>query len=183
MFSVRASGIPGCLEIQTLLREDARGNFVKVFHADAFRELGLETTFREEFYTTSKRGVMRGLHFQVPPCDHVKLVYCTEGSVFDVALDIRRGSPHFGRFAAFELSAAKGNAVYLDKGFAHGFLVTSASATLVYKLSSVHSPAHDQGILWNSAGIPWPGDAPVMSARDRALPAFADFDTPFRYEP
>lgn len=181
MFSIRESGIPGCIEIQPAIHEDIRGKFVKVFHADEFVKLGLETDFREEYYTTSQRGVIRGMHFQIPPFDHVKLVYCTAGSVFDVAIDLRRNSAHYGRFISLELSAEKGNAIYIAKGFAHGFCATSASATLVYKVSTVHSPTHDQGIRWDTIDIPWPTDVPVISDRDRNLPPFADFHSPFLY--
>ena len=121
------------------------------------------------------------MHFQIPPCDHVKLVYCTAGSVFDAVVDLRQGSPHFGCFASIELSAEKGNAVYIAKGFAHGFCATSASATLIYKVSTVHSPAHDQGVRWDSVDIPWPTDHPIISDRDRKLPRLADFHSPFSY--
>ena len=179
MFNIRESGIPGCIEIQPAVHEDPRGRFVKVFHETEFRKLGLETEFREEYYSTSRRNVIRGMHFQAPPFDHVKLVYCTEGSVFDVAVDLRRNSPHFGQFASFELGAEKGNAIYIAKGFAHGFCVTSANATLVYKVSTVYSPAHDQGIRWDSVGIPWPSELPLVSDRDGALPPLADFRSPF----
>lgn len=181
MFSVRESGIPGCLEIQPSIHEDARGRFVKVFHEGEFRKLGLEAGFCEEYYTTSKQGVIRGLHFQAPPADHVKLVYCTDGNVFDVVVDIRKGSPHFAQFDSFELSAEKGNAIYIPRGLAHGFCVTSASATLVYKVSSVHSPTHDKGIAWNSIEIPWPIEFPLISERDRHLPLLAEYCSPFTY--
>ncbi|MFA6310324.1 MAG: dTDP-4-dehydrorhamnose 3,5-epimerase [Sterolibacterium sp.] len=181
MFDIRETGIPGCLEIQPMVREDPRGRFVKIFHGPEFQKLGLETEFREEYYTTSRQNVIRGMHFQVPPFDHVKLVYCPEGSVFDVAVDIRKNSPHFGRFISIELSREKGNAIYIPKGFAHGFFVTSASATLVYKVSTVHSPDHDQGILWNSIDIPWPTERPSISDRDCSLPRLVDFDSPFLY--
>ena len=181
MFSIRETSIPGCIEIQPIVREDFRGSFVKVFQEPEFRKLGLETNFREEYYTTSQRNVIRGMHFQTPPFDHVKLIYCTDGSVFDVAVDIRRNSPHFGRFTSIQLSKENGNAIYIPRGFAHGFFVTSASATLVYKVSAVHSPEHDQGILWNSLDIPWPSERPLISDRDRKLPRLVDFDSPFLY--
>lgn len=182
MLRIHEIEIPGCREIQPVVHRDARGQFVKVFHADEFLKLGMETAFREEFYSTSVQNVVRGMHFQTPPCDHVKLVYCTAGAVFDVVVDIRRGSPRFGCFASIELSAEKGNALYIPKGIAHGFCTLSASATLVYKVSTVYSPTHDTGIRWDSIDIPWPVDVPVLSDRDRNLPPFADFDSPFVYE-
>lgn len=181
MFDVRETTLPDCLEIQPFIRDDDRGRFVKVFHEDEFKKLGLETNFPEEYYSKSKQDVIRGMHFQTPPFDHVKVVFCTNGSVLDVAVDIRKGSPAFGRFTCIELSAERGNAIYLPKGFAHGFFVLSNEATLVYKVSTEHAQAHDHGIRWDSVNIPWPTTTPVMSDRDRLLPALANFDSPFVY--
>jgi dTDP-4-dehydrorhamnose 3,5-epimerase len=182
MFEFRESAISGCMEIQPRIFVDNRGRFVKVFHERLFAERGLCTDFPEEFYSRSHRGVIRGLHFQLPPEDHVKLVYCVEGSALDAVVDLRRGSATFGRHAVFELSAEKANAVYIPRGLAHGFLVLSDEATLVYKVSAVHSPQHDTGIRWDSAGIQWPISNPIISLRDAALPALAELDSPFRHE-
>ncbi len=102
--------------------------------------------------------------------------------MFDAAVDLRRGSPAYGRHATFTLSAEQGNAVYLPAGLAHGFCVTSEEALLVYHVTTVHSPAHDTGVLWSSAGIDWPEPAPILSARDETFPALADFASPFIYE-
>lgn len=179
MFELKASILEGCYEIQPKVFEDVRGRFVKVFHADAYAALGLETRFVEEYYSVSRQHVIRGLHFQTPPMDHVKLVYCIDGDVLDVVLDLRQGSPTFGRHALFDLSAAKANVVYIPKGVAHGFCVRSAQATLVYKVSTVYAPDQDSGILWNSADIPWPVAAPILSERDAAFPALDAFVSPF----
>jgi dTDP-4-dehydrorhamnose 3,5-epimerase len=182
MFEFRNSAIPGCVEIQPHVFDDERGRFVKIFHEGLFAERGLCTGFAEEFYSRSHRGVIRGLHFQVPPQDHVKLVYCVEGRVLDVVVDLRCASATFGQHALFELSAAKANAVYIPRGLAHGFFTFSDEATVVYKVSTVHSPQYDAGIRWDSVGIEWPVSDPIVSIRDAALPAMADFDSPFRYE-
>lgn len=181
MFDVRSTEIPGCYEIQPRVVDDARGRFVKVFHRDAFAEQGLEVNFAEEYYSVSRKGVIRGMHFQTPPMDHAKMVYCVQGDVFDVLVDLRLGSPSYGKTASFNLSANKGNYVYIPKGLAHGFCATSESATLVYMVTSVYSPEHDTGILWNSIGISWPAKNPVMSDRDRGFIALADFKSPFVY--
>lgn len=181
MFEFVETVIPGCIELRPKVMEDARGRFVKVFHRGAFAEMGLATEYSEEYYSTSRRGVIRGLHFQLPPWAHAKLVYCVQGRVQDVALDLRAGSPSLGRHALVELSGEAGNMLYLPPGLAHGFCVLSDTATLVYKVTSVYSAAHDAGILWNSAGIPWAEANPILSERDRSHPSLADFASPFVY--
>ena len=181
MFEYHDTALPGCLRIVPPRSADLRGRFVKVLHADAFRARGLETHFAEEFYTVSGSRVLRGLHFQVPPHDHVKLVYCVVGQVLDVAVDLRRGSPTYGRSAMIELSAENEQMLYIPRGFAHGFLVTSPEAILVYKVGTVHSPQHDRGVRWDSAGINWPEGAKVISDRDLGLPPLGEFQTPFRF--
>ena len=113
--------IPGCYEVQPKVFKDKRGAFVKTFHAGDFHSYGLCADWTEQYYSRSKRGVLRGLHFQLPPHDHAKLVYCVAGSVLDVAFDLRIGSPTYGKAVMLELSAKKGNMIYLPKGLAHGF--------------------------------------------------------------
>jgi dTDP-4-dehydrorhamnose 3,5-epimerase len=171
--------IPGCYEILPNILKDERGRFVKTFHQDIFTEHGLATRFAEEYYTYSRRGVLRGLHFQIPPRDHVKLVTCVSGAVLDAVVDLRVGSPAYGKHLTFELSAEKANMLYLPAGLAHGFYVQSADALLLYKVTSVYSPAHDAGLLWSSAGISWPDRSPIISVRDGGFPAFAEFKSPF----
>jgi dTDP-4-dehydrorhamnose 3,5-epimerase len=182
MFLVKPTVIAGLFELQPKVFDDSRGRFVKVFHQQAFAEQSLETNFAEEYYSVSHQHVLRGLHFQLPPMDHVKVVYCVQGNVMDAVVDVRVGSPTYGQYVLFELSAAKANSIYIPKGMAHGFCVQSDHATMVYKVSSVYAPAHDAGILWNSANIPWPATSPTLSVRDQAFPALADFKSPFRYE-
>jgi dTDP-4-dehydrorhamnose 3,5-epimerase len=179
--TVRETCLGGCYEIVPHVFSDERGLFVKTYHERAFRERGLETDWREEYHSVSRRGVLRGLHFQLPPHDHVKLVYCTSGAVLDAALDLRAGSPTFGRHLLLELSGERGNMIYLPSGLAHGFLVQSESATVCYRASTVHAPDHDGGVLWSSAGIPWPVAAPIVSARDRSFVPLGDFVSPFRW--
>lgn len=180
--TLKETALPGCCEVQTRILRDHRGAFVKTFHTEAFREVGLATDWREEYYTVSRRGILRGLHFQCPPHDHEKIVYCTAGTVLDAVVDLRKGSPSYGRHLFLELSAEKGNMLYIPRGLAHGFYVTSEAATLMYKVSSVYTPDHDSGILWNSAGIPWPDANPEISVRDAGLVALEDFSSPFIFE-
>jgi len=182
MFETQDTGLPGCLLLQPRVLEDARGRFVKTFHEGAFRALGLETGFVEQYYSHSHRGVVRGMHFQKPPAQHAKLVYCVHGQVFDVVLDLRRGSPTYGQARSFTLSASQGNALYIPAGMAHGFCATSELATLVYNVTSVYAPEHDEGVRWDSIGVQWPAANPLVSPRDAAFAALADFDSPFRHD-
>lgn len=182
MIELKPSKISGCFELQPRVIEDARGRFVKVFHEQAFKTQGLETNFAEEYYSVSHKNVVRGLHFQRPPMDHVKMVYCVAGEVMDVVVDLRVGSPTYGQCELFELSAAKANSVYIPKGMAHGFCVLSQQAIMVYKVSSIYSPEHDAGILWSSADIPWPTTDAILSVRDESFPKLDQFESPFRYE-
>lgn len=181
MFAVTPSALPGCVALQPRVLADARGRFVKTFHAEAFRALGLETAFVEQYYSHSQAGVVRGMHFQRPPAQHAKLVYCTAGEVFDVVLDLRVGSPTYGQAATFTLSAEQGNALYIPAGLAHGFCAL-VEATLVYNVTSVYAPEQDDGVRWDSIGVDWPVAAPLVSPRDALFPALADFASPFNYD-
>jgi dTDP-4-dehydrorhamnose 3,5-epimerase len=176
------TAIAGCLEIQPQVHKDQRGSFVKSFHLDEFRALGLETNFPEEFYSNSIAGVLRGMHFVAPPRDQVKVVTCVHGHVLDAVVDLRRGSPTFGKHVLTELRADRGNMLYIDKGMAHGFYVPCGEAILLYRVSTMYSAPHDKGIRWDSLGIPWPTKTPILSPRDAGLPAFEGFETPFEVE-
>ena len=175
--------IAGCFLVDFPNFRDHRGLFVKSFQRTAFARQGLECDFIESFYTVSGENVLRGMHFQVPPADHAKLVYCISGSISDVALDLRVGSPTFGEHEAYDLRAEFNNAAYLPRGIAHGFIVRSAPAVVVYQVTSEHSPAHDTGVRWDSFGGKWPESQPVVSARDEALTPFAQYESPFRFVP
>jgi dTDP-4-dehydrorhamnose 3,5-epimerase len=176
-----ATAIPGCYELRPPVSADARGTFVKTFERDWFERNALRTDWAEQYYSVSRKGVLRGLHFQLPPHDHAKLVVCTAGEVLDAVVDLRVGSPTFGRHVCIALSAAHGNMAYLDPGLAHGFYTLSESATLLYNVTSAYASSHDSGIRWDSAGIAWPGSAPQLSDRDRAFAPLAEFASPFRY--
>ncbi len=181
MIELINSGIPGCFELRPKLFQDPRGRFVKIFHKDYFLKHGLSTDFAEEYYSHSFRGVIRGLHFQTPPHDHVKMVYCVSGEVFDVVVDLRIGSPTYGKCATFILNAEDGNCLYIPKGLAHGFCVTSETATLVYKVGTTYSPDHDSGIKWSSVDVDWPTTKPTISERDEMLVTFDSFKSPFLF--
>ena len=182
MFEIKQGKLAGCFELQPNVIKDNRGSFVKVFHEALFKAKDLETSFAEEYYSVSNKNVIRGLHFQIPPMDHVKMVYCLQGEVLDVVLDIRKGSPTYGEFDLIELSSEKANIIYIPKGMAHGFFVKSEQAVMVYKVSSIYSSEHDEGIHWNSAGIPWPSKNVITSVRDESLSDFSEFSSPFNYD-
>lgn len=182
MFDFKPSSLDGCFELQPKVFDDDRGRFVKIFQELEYKKLGLETAFREEFYSVSHKNVIRGLHFQLPPMDHCKLVCCVSGEALDAVVDLRVGSPTYGQYALFEINDIKGNCIYIPKGMAHGFLALSERATMLYKVTTVYSQAHDYGILWNSAGIPWPKRNVIISSRDRSFLTLDQFVSPFRFD-
>lgn len=179
MIKINETSIPGCFELIPNVFKDERGIFIKTFHEDVFAENGLNIHYAEEYYSFSYRGVLRGLHFQTPPFDHFKLVYCSQGEVMDAVVDLRIGSPTYGKYQTFMVSAEKGNMIYIPPGLAHGFLVVSHSAIMMYKVSTVYVKESDTGILWNSIGIPWPEEKPIISVRDSNFLPFSDFKSPF----
>ena len=177
------TSIPGCLRLQLPCSRDARGALIKLYHAADFAAHGAGLEIRESFVSSSRQGVLRGLHFQVPPAEHAKVVCCLSGAVLDAVVDLRVGSPTYGRHALFRLSAETPEALCIPRGLAHGFCVESAEATLLYFVSSQHAPEFDRGIRWDSCGVPWGVTHPVLSERDRHLPPLAGFESPFRYAP
>lgn len=171
--------LPGVKVLKPFVFDDARGNFVKPFHEDQLLQHGISITVREEFYSTSAKDVLRGMHFQVPPHAHQKLIYCISGEVMDVLLDMRVDSPTFGKSVALELSAKNYHVVYLPVGIAHGFLSRCDNSCLIYKTDAVHHAESDKGVLWNSFGFDWQVNAPIISPRDEGHPRWDDFSNPF----
>jgi dTDP-4-dehydrorhamnose 3,5-epimerase/CDP-3, 6-dideoxy-D-glycero-D-glycero-4-hexulose-5-epimerase len=173
--------LPGVKLLQPIIFEDERGTLVKPFHEEQLAVHGISFCIREEFFSTSAANVIRGMHFQYPPHDHQKLVYCISGCVLDVVLDLRRSSDTFGTATGFHLSAMNRQMVYIPRGVAHGFLTLEEKSCLVYKTDSVHVPSHDGGVRWNSFGFNWPlaDSAPMISIRDQKFPVFHEFTTPF----
>ena len=179
MFQSVATTLPGLLVLQPRIFSDARGSFVKTFHAGFFRQLGVDFQPAEEFFSVSHKNVVRGMHFQLPPDAHAKLVYCVTGEVLDVVVDLRKSSPTFGRAASRKLSASNREMFYIPVGVAHGFLALEDNTVMVYQTSTVHAPASDAGIHWNSIGFDWPVTKPVLSERDQNFPKLAEFNSPF----
>ena len=181
LFEIRNTSIPGCLLINPRVLSDERGLFVKTYHREAYASMGLELPLAEEYYSVSHRRVLRGLHFQTLPMDVIKLVHCIHGEVVDAVVDLRVGSPTYGKHEVLELSGEKGSMLYVPSGLAHGFYVLSPQAILVYKVSKVYSTECDTGIHWASAGIPWPDPNPVVSKRDQEFVPFSEFRSPFKF--
>ena len=173
------TAFPGLFVIQFKRFEDERGNFTKTLHAGNFAEKGLGSDFKESYYSSSKKNVIRGMHFQLPPSDHFKMVYPVSGKVLDVILDLRKNSPTYLKFFSVELSLEKANGIYIPKGMAHGFATLSEEATLVYLTSTVYDPEKDTGVLWSSVSFNWPIDQPLLSKRDQQFIELKDFDSPF----
>lgn len=181
--SVRETCIPGCLEIEIQQFEDLRGRFIKTFHADEFREHGIDFQILEQYYSVSHKNVLRGLHFQEPPYGQAKLVACAAGSFLDVAVDVRPDSPAYGKFETFRLEGGGGCMVLLPVGCAHGFLALENDSVMLCHLSSVFNARADGGVRYDSVGIDWGGGELILSEKDRNLPRLQEYQSPFRMTP
>jgi dTDP-4-dehydrorhamnose 3,5-epimerase len=169
------SDLPGCLVLEPRVFEDARGFFYESFNQDKLADAGLAPRFVQGNVSRSVQGVLRGLHFQNPKAQG-KLVSVLEGEVWDVAVDIRRGSPTFGRWAGVVLSAANRRHFWIPEGFAHGFVTLSEQALFTYLCTDTYAPDADAGIRWDdpALAIDWPVRAPLLSDKDAKLPLLAD---------
>jgi dTDP-4-dehydrorhamnose 3,5-epimerase len=173
------TAVEGCVELRQAPVVDRRGSFLKVFAEEAFDGLGLSFDVAEIFFSRSATGVVRGLHFQRPPADVAKLVWCLSGEVVDAVVDLREGSPTHHRHAVVRLSADRANAVYVPEGCAHGFLVTEGEALVAYAQSGAHDPVLEGGVLWSSAGVDWglpteQLEGVILSDRDASFPTLAE---------
>jgi len=175
-FTFRPTQLPGVVIIEPKVFADDRGFFVETYKRSEFVAAGIDVDFVQENHSKSVRGTLRGLHFQRAPKAQAKLVRAIEGEVFDVVVDIRRGSPTFGRWEAVRLSAENRRSVYVPAGYAHGFCVTSAEAQVVYKTSAEYAPELEGGLRWDdpALAIPWPITGPILSPRDGRWPNLGD---------
>lgn len=182
---ITATALPGVMLIQPVRHGDARGYFSEVYRDDMLRAAGIDIAFVQDNQSMSAAvGVVRGLHFQSPPMAQAKLVRVISGSILDVAVDIRRSSPHYGQHVAVVLSADEGQQLLVPEGFAHGFCTLEPNSTVYYKVSAYYSPENDRGLLWNdpALGIDWRlgGREPVLSDKDRRNPRLAELPEYFR---
>jgi dTDP-4-dehydrorhamnose 3,5-epimerase len=177
--------IPEVFIIEPKVFGDARGYFLESFNNKAFEEKIGAVNFVQDNESKSSKGVLRGLHFQKPPFEQAKLVRCIEGKVIDVVVDIRKGSPTYGKHVAIELSGENKRQLFVPKGFAHGFVVLSENAVFAYKVDNAYAPDYDSGIMWNDKDlkIDWGLEESIvkLSEKDKNLAVFADFDSPFNH--
>lgn len=175
---VTPTELPEVLRIDPKVFGDARGYFFETWHRDRYAELGLPREFVQDNLSRSQRGILRGLHLQHPHAQG-KLVQVLEGEVFDVAVDVRVGSPTFGRWVSEVLSFENHRQLWVPPGFAHGFCVTSETAVLSYKCTELYHPETELSVAWNDPklGIPWPVKEPVLSKKDAAAQRLADIPT------
>lgn len=186
MLDVRPLSIPDVLEIRPARYQDERGFFSETWNASTWQAAGIDHLFVQDNQSlSSAKGVLRGLHYQEPPFAQAKLVRVTHGSIFDVAVDIRHGSPTFGQWVGLTVSAEAWNQIYIPGGFAHGFLTLEPNSEVLYKVSAPYAPRHDRAIRFDdpAIGIEWPlGElTPILSEKDRAAPLLADVAPVFHY--
>lgn len=180
---IEKTDLPDLLILTPRRFGDSRGWFVETWNAARMREAGLDLAFVQDNHSFSaQKGTLRGLHYQSPPRAQDKLVRCSRGAIWDVAVDARRGSPTYGRSVGVELSAENGRQLLVPKGFLHGFVTLTDDCEVQYKCTDLYSPQHDGSVRWDSAGVNWgfTGE-PVLSEKDLAAPAFADWQSPFTY--
>ncbi len=172
---VTPTNIPDVLIIEPDLFGDERGFFMESWHVDKYRELGIEATFVQDNHSRSRGGVLRGLHYQLKH-PQGKLARVISGSVYDVAVDIRKGSPTFGQWVGVELSGDNHKQLYVPPGFAHGFCTLSESADFLYKCTDFYAPEDEHGIIWNDPdiSIEWPGDDFIVSGKDSMNGSFQE---------
>lgn len=171
--------IEGCYLYKNGLFNDHRGSFTKVFSSEIFKTIGMNISVAEVFFSNSHKNVIRGMHFQAPPHDQVKIVSCLSGHVLDVVLDLRRDSSTFGKAIGIELSDQLEKTVIIPKGCAHGFFSYKDNSIVSYIVETNHEKKADQGVHWNSFGFTWPTSNPTVSDRDLKMVPFSDFKTPF----
>ncbi len=183
-FSVEHLAIPGVVMIKPRKFADSRGWFMETWKAPDFSALGVTADFVQDNHSLSKqRGTIRGLHFQTPPHEQAKLVRVVSGAVYDVAVDLRRGSATYGKHCGATLTASGGEQLFVPRGFAHGFCTLEDNTEVVYKVDGLYSPQCDAGLFWGDPNLaiewPLPRDSVLVSDKDAKLPGFASFLSPF----
>lgn len=176
---ITSTDIEGLYLLSPAIQNDVRGCFFKNYHLDTFKTMGLPTLWAEEYYSISQKNVLRGMHFQVPPSDHHKMVTCLTGAVLDVVVDIRKSSPSYSQVYAIELNSNNRTVLIIPPGCAHGFLSLEDNSLMFYKVSTVYSPEHDKGLAWDSIDFDWSIENPILSERDNMHPSLKDFKSPF----
>ncbi len=183
---IEQTPLPGVVRITPPRFGDERGFFSETWNSKKLKEAGLELPafVQDNHSLSSAKGTVRGLHYQSPPHAQGKLVRCGRGSIFDVAVDVRLGSPTYGHWHGEELSFENGRQLWIPGGFLHGFATLEPDSEIVYKCTDFYSPECDGAVRWDSVGIDWPigDDKPLLSEKDLLAPPLSEFDTPFVYE-
>lgn len=184
MLEIVPTSLPGVLILTPQRFGDARGFFSESWNRQRMLDHGIDLDFVQDNHSMSAEvGTVRGLHFQSPPHAQDKLVRCGQGALFDVAVDIRKGSPTYGQWVGEELTAENGKQLLVPKGFLHGFITRAPNTEIIYKCTDYYAPDCDGAVRWDSCGIDWGFDGlPVLSEKDAVAPALADFDSPFVWE-
>jgi dTDP-4-dehydrorhamnose 3,5-epimerase len=182
-FTFNRLEIPDVIVIEAKAFPDDRGFFMESFKESEFNKNGITTKFVQDNYSHSSKGALRGLHYQKEPKAQAKLVNVIRGRIFDVAVDIRKNSPTYGKWVGVILSRNNHKLLYVPEGFAHGFVVLSDNADVIYKVNNEYSPENDRGILWNDPDvkIKWPLENPLLSEKDQKQPLLKDADNDFVY--
>ncbi|WP_027180077.1 dTDP-4-dehydrorhamnose 3,5-epimerase [Maridesulfovibrio bastinii] len=178
------TGFPGLLVMEPKVFRDDRGFFLETYNKKKFQENGPDVEFIQDNHAYSGgRGVLRGLHFQLPPYAQAKLVWVTRGAVVDVVVDLRKGSPTYLKYYRIELSAENFRRLFVPRGFAHGYETLSEETEFMYKVDAPYAPDHEGGIRWDdpALSIPWKAENPILSGKDSVLPFLSEFDTPFEF--
>ncbi len=174
--------LKGAYIIKPKVFQDERGFFLEFYSRKVFEENGIDADFVQDNHSLSvKKGVLRGLHFQLPPSAQAKLLRVISGKIFDVVVDLRKNSPTFGKWESFELSANNFEMIFVPHGFAHGFVTLEKNTEVTYKVDNFYAPESDSGIIWNDPdlNINWPIKDPILSEKDTKLQFFKDFSSPF----
>ncbi len=180
-FEFRRLEIPGVVLIETSVSRDGRGTFCETYKRSEFERAGIRDVFVQQNHSRSRACVLRGLHFQKEPKAQAKLVRVVQGEIFDVVVDIRKGSPTYGRWLSKVLSGGRGQMLYVPKGCAHGFCILSEEADVIYQVTAEYAPDLEGGVVWNdpALAIPWPIDNPIVSPKDSLLPVLEHTEADF----
>lgn len=176
---IKKTELEGVLIIDNFVAKDERGTFIKTFNQQGFKDNGLEFEIRESYFSISHKDVIRGMHFQMPPHDHQKLVYVAQGSIIDVIVDLRVNSKTYKKSISVELSEENTKAVFIPKGFAHGFKSMEYNTITIYNVSSEYNSNFDAGLSYNSFGFDWKVESPIISSRDLLFESVNEFKSPF----
>jgi len=183
-FTFKRLAISDVILIESKVLPDKRGLFMETYRFSDFASFGIREHFLQENLSRSTKGVLRGLHYQKKPRAQGKWVRCTKGKIYDVAVDVRRGSPSYGKWVGVELFEEMNSMIYVPPGFAHGFVVLSDLAEVLYRCTEEYSPEHERGIVWNDPElmISWPIAEPILSEKDKKLPLLSDADLNFEVD-